>query len=517
MGLSLLLTALAVLVVGAATAAVAAGATWAAAGVAFFACVVVPVLVDHRITAAFRKHEAGAASTIFQVLAMVNGAWLALLVLLLPSFVRGALERQGAWMLPDGGPPALRDAVARAAAHIPRSDGAASAAPASGRAQTAHPATSAAPIPSQAVVAPSSAAGVALLAPSTGPAIRPPDAVDEDSPAGRVFRDRSASVVVIRTRAPVAKDSPLVRLYDELGLDSTEGLGSGFVVEPAGIIVTNHHVIEGAASLDVALQDGRHWPEVTVLRDDTENDLALISIPVNGLLAAPIAKKDVRIGARAFAIGSPLGLEYSLTEGIVSATRTSEKTRLLQMQTGIAPGSSGGPLLDEHGDVIGVNTATQGANLNLAVHFSHVNALLSAPREPRALAHFEAGPRVTSVEAVGGVLDPTTRMNFREVGRLLAYSARRCVKVLPPDAHITNTFPKKKGVAMSEVTESNLGSEVVACLEKGRRLASMQIGVLLGQLSGGPRGVDIVVGGVGPDSGGATTDGTLRFRFVRAE
>jgi hypothetical protein len=233
------------------------------------------------------------------------------------------------------------------------------------------------------------------------------------------------------------------------------------------------------------------------------------------LPAIPVAQKDVRVGARAFAIGCPLGLEYTLTEGIVSAMRTSDKTRLLQMQTSIAPGSSGGPLLDERGEIIGVNTASQGASLNMAIYFSHVQALLAAPREPRALARFETGPSVVSVEPVGGVLDPTTRMNFREVGELLAHGARRCVKTLPPDAQYTQTLPKS-GIPIGAKTESNLDPATVACLDKAGRLVSMQVSALLAQLSGGPRGIEIVVGDVADASNPGTTaaSGTLRFRFL---
>jgi serine protease Do len=498
--LTLAVTAVAALVVGAVSATASGGATWVAAIVALVACVITPVVLDRRLTTVFRRLQPQARSTIFQMLVVTNGVWLALLVLLLPTYVRGALERNGTWMLPGGGSPALSDGIARAAAHIPRSKGTESSVPlpaGSGSAPTAPPVQSTPPP----VTTPA-------IAGTSGPAIRPPDDVDEDSPAGRVFRDRSASVVVIRAREPVSKDSPLAEIYGALGLDWTESLGSGFVVDPSGLVVTNHHVIEGAAALDVALKDGRHLPDITVLRDDTENDLALLMIPVSDLPAIPIAQKEVRIGARAFAIGCPLGLEYTLTEGIVSATRTSEKTRLLQMQTSIAPGSSGGPLFDEKGQVIGVNTATQGANMNMAVHFSHVKALLAAPREPKVLAHFETGPRVLSVEPVDGVLDPTTRMNFREVGELLAQGARRCVRALPPDAHVTRTLPKN-GMPINVKSESNLEPGVLACLDNGTQLVTMQVGLLLAQLSGGPRGVDIVVGNIVSDPG------TLRYRFVR--
>ena len=522
-GLALVLTAVAALVVGAVSATVAGGATWVAAVVTLVACVVAPAFLDRRLTLVFRRLQPDAASTIFQMLAVVNGVWLVLLVLLVPTSVRGALEQHGAWMRPGGGAPALRDGIARAAAHIPRSEGAESKMTASSASTpSALPAHSTTP-PVTAPAAPqgtSAASGLPVVAgpaPVAGPAIRPPDDVDEDSPAGRVFRERSASVVVIRSRTPVPKDSPFAAIYAALGLDSMEGFGSGFVVDPSGLVVTNHHVIQGAASLDVALKDGRHLPEVTVLRDDTENDLALLSIPMRDLPAIPIARKDVRVGARAFAIGCPLGLEYTLTEGIVSAMRTSDKTRLLQMQTSIAPGSSGGPLFDERGEIIGVNTASQGANLNMAVHFSHVQALLAAPREPRALSHFETGPSVVSVEPEGGVLDPTTRMNFREVGELLAHAARRCVKTLPPDAQYTKTLPKS-GIPIGTKTESNLDPGAVACLDKTGQLVSMQVSALLAQVSGGPRGVDIVVGDVAdPGASATTTNGTLRFRFLLSQ
>jgi S1-C subfamily serine protease len=195
----------------------------------------------------------------------------------------------------------------------------------------------------------------------------------------------------------------------------------------------------------------------------------------------------------------------------VSALRKNEGTQLLQMQTSIAPGSSGGPLFNDRGELIGVNTATHGSNLNMAVHASHVRALLALPRETRKLESFARGPEVRTIEGVGGVLDPTTRTNFRNAGQLLAHAAQRCARDLPADASYT-TFLAKGFLSLGSRHEGNLPEETSSCLSTSTKLVSLQIGLLVSQLRAGGSavtGVDVTVGGIGASAG------ELRFRFVQ--
>jgi serine protease Do len=149
------------------------------------------------------------------------------------------------------------------------------------------------------------------------------------------------------------------------------GVGSGFIVSADGLILTNNHVVVGASSLEVTLDDTSQL-KATVVATDAAHDLALVKVDATGL--APVTLGDsssVRVGELAIAIGSPLGtFTDSVTQGIVSGTnraiavgdqttRNTEKlTGLIQTDAAINPGNSGGPLLDVGGSVIGIITAT---------------------------------------------------------------------------------------------------------------------------------------------------------------
>ncbi|RYZ04924.1 MAG: trypsin-like serine protease [Myxococcales bacterium] len=347
----------------------------------------------------------------------------------------------------------------------------------------------------------------------TSSAIRaaPEAEAEAESPAGKVYRERAGSVVVLHAHIPAPKDGMMAKLYDKLGVTYGESLGSGFVVDAAGLIVTNHHVVEGATSLQVVTQDGSRYEEVTLLREEPKHDLALLSVPAQGLAVTPLFKgKDVTIGARAIAIGSPLGFEYTLTEGIVSQLRNIDGTRFLQMQTAIAPGSSGGPLFDDRGAVIGVNTATGGAaGLSLAVHFSEVQKLLAAPRKPSPYEHFVAGPRLASLETEGADLSPTERMNFRDGASLLGHIALKCAKPLIDDAQVT---VKLTGITGRPHIETNLPADARDCMTPMLSLIGMQVAFTFEQSSRPPSALVLTFVEI-PREGGAT--GSLSYRFER--
>ncbi|WPB73302.1 trypsin-like peptidase domain-containing protein [Archangium violaceum] len=143
-----------------------------------------------------------------------------------------------------------------------------------------------------------------------------------------------------------------------------QSLGSGVIVDPSGIIITNEHVIGGASAIHVVLADGREL-EAEVIGSDANNDLAVLK--VNSKQPLPAAKlgttSDLMIGETVIAIGSPLGLSKTVTSGVVSATGRTLKADgksyddFIQTDAAINPGNSGGPLLNVDGDVIGINTA----------------------------------------------------------------------------------------------------------------------------------------------------------------
>lgn len=142
------------------------------------------------------------------------------------------------------------------------------------------------------------------------------------------------------------------------------GLGSGFIVSEDGQILTNAHVVEGADTVQVTLKDGRTL-EGKVLGADPVTDVAVIDVEGNGLPTLSVSEAELLPGETAIAIGNPLGLDNTVTVGIVSATgRTSgqvgipdNRTDFIQTDAAINPGNSGGPLLNAKGEVIGMNTA----------------------------------------------------------------------------------------------------------------------------------------------------------------
>ena len=144
--------------------------------------------------------------------------------------------------------------------------------------------------------------------------------------------------------------------------------GSGFIISEDGYIVTNHHVIEGANTVQVALYDGT-LHDATIIGSDASNDVAVLKIEATGLHPVSIGNSDeVSVGDQAVAIGNPLGtLNFSMTAGYVSALNRDVGTgdvpiTMLQTDVAINSGNSGGPLFDMNGNVIGITTAKYSGN-----------------------------------------------------------------------------------------------------------------------------------------------------------
>lgn len=179
-----------------------------------------------------------------------------------------------------------------------------------------------------------------------------------------VVKKAAPAVVNVFSRRVVRQQiDPFWQLFGMAPRTGVEqSLGSGSIVRSDGVIVTNHHVIEGAQEIEVVLADRRQFP-AHVLLDDARADLAVLKIDAPGELPtiAITDKSDVEVGDLVLAIGDPFGVGQTVTSGIVSAlARTdvgsSNYSYYIQTDAPINPGNSGGPLVDMNGDLIGINT-----------------------------------------------------------------------------------------------------------------------------------------------------------------
>jgi serine protease Do len=217
-------------------------------------------------------------------------------------------------------------------------------------------------------------AGLAPVAPPTvhHPGIRGEAAATNTSvlDVHRLLAKVEPAVVTVRTRV-VGVDSLLQRVVER-------GTGTGVIVRPDGVILTNDHVIANAQNIQVQLSDGRTLP-ATVLRTAVRGDLAVIKVDTSGLPTARLTtSRSLRVGDAVVAIGNALALPGgpTVTEGIVSALGRSIREpngvrldNVIQTDAAINPGNSGGPLVDARGHVVGINSASaaQGQNIGFAI------------------------------------------------------------------------------------------------------------------------------------------------------
>jgi putative serine protease PepD len=228
-------------------------------------------------------------------------------------------------------------------------------------------------------------------------------AVDDDSaPSGS-----GATSVIVRPSDRIGSSSDIapilqaavpavVAIVDDGGPDSGGAAGTGFVISPDGVIVTNNHVVEGAREIQAVFSDGT-TRDATVLGRNPPSDLAVVKVDASGLATIDLGDSDrVQVGDDVVAIGNALALQGGLTvtRGIISGLHREVGTNtgsaledVLQTDAAINPGNSGGPLVDSHGRVIGINTAIadpgSAQNVGFAIPISNAKAIIEQLRQGR--------------------------------------------------------------------------------------------------------------------------------------
>ena len=213
---------------------------------------------------------------------------------------------------------------------------------------------------------------------------------------GDLAADEQATVELFRTTSPSVVNIMNLDLRRSLSiyradLDAVpQGLGTGFIWDERGYVVTNHHVVLGADTILVTLADGSEW-QGTVIGAEPDFDLAVVKIDAPARELPPIAvgaSNDLLVGQKVFAIGNPFGLDQTLTTGIISglgrvieSISGREIQDVIQTDAAINPGNFGGPLLDSAGRLVGVNTAIKSptgtsAGIGFAVPVDTVNRVV---------------------------------------------------------------------------------------------------------------------------------------------
>ncbi|MBW4469557.1 MAG: trypsin-like peptidase domain-containing protein [Stenomitos rutilans HA7619-LM2] len=309
----------------------------------------------------------------------------------------------------------------------------------------------------------------AVAAPSIA-AVNPaqiPDTAGQGSFVAKAVNLVGPAVVRIDTERTVTRRSspdPLMedpffrRFFGEEGFPQSpreehlRGQGSGFIIDRSGVILTNSHVVNGADKVTVTLKDGRIF-EGKVRGADEVTDLAVVKIDGSDLPVASLGNSDqIQVGDWAIAVGNPLGLDNTVTLGIVSTLKRSsaqvgipdKRLDFIQTDAAINPGNSGGPLVNDQGQVIGINTAIRAdaMGIGFAIPINKAKTIKDQLAKGERIVHPYLGVQMTVLTpelARQNNSDPNSAFMVPEVNGVIV------VRVLP------NTPAAKAGLRRGDV------------------------------------------------------------------
>ena len=238
----------------------------------------------------------------------------------------------------------------------------------------------------------------------------------------------SPAQLSVREIAANAKSS-FVSLGGYVGGENVSN-GSGFVVRQDGVLVTNLHVLQGAENLKVETATGEIYDRVYILNVDERRDLAILQIEASGLSTLSIGDdRAVEVGDTVYVLGNPLGFDQTFTDGILSAKRIEDGIEYLQISAPISSGSSGGPVLNDRGEVIGVATAFEpdGQNLNIAMPSHYISGMLAVTTSPEPFENLAGSGVFAATDTLA-----ERKTEFAELVELMPASARAEMEELKP-------------------------------------------------------------------------------------
>ena len=320
-----------------------------------------------------------------------------------------------------------------------------------------------------------------------------PKVVERGSFVARAVKQVGNAVVRIDTEKTITRrastdpmmEDPFFRRFfgDEVLAPREEmmrGQGSGFLIDQSGMLLTNSHVVNGADKVTVTLKDGRKF--IGKVRGvDEVTDLAVVKIEGKDLPVAPLGNSaDVQVGDWAIAVGNPLGLDNTVTLGIVSTLKRSsaaigipdKRLDFIQTDAAINPGNSGGPLLNDNGEVIGINTAIRAdaMGIGFAIPIDKAKELKDQLARGEKIHHPYLGVQMTNLTpeiAKQNNDDPNAVFIVPEVSGVIV------VKVIP------NTPAAKAGIRRGDVITAIDGESITLAEQLQRIVEASRLGQAL--------------------------------------